>query len=234
MEIFQQRFNEFFIILYFPVSKKVPNNRNKCSPCIFLYISHGMSEGLVFNQRHNLKTLENTCFEFLNRLIREHFTQILKTVNVSIDRLDKLFHKSQLDVKGRENNFFMFHLGFMNYVLFPTLRLSLTGHSFWIQCLSLAQLSQRQIKQGNFVYPLCCPSKKLTIFRSTQMIHLCSSYLSSSKTVLMCSYFPFRCTECPMGIAPKMLPICNKIHFKLRLELSPLFRIITWSSQRGH
>ena len=63
-----------------------------------------------------------------------------------------------------------------------TSTVSSKDHSFWFQCSSPARLSHMQIKQGNFVNPLCWSRRKL-ILSSTQIVQFCSWYF-------ICPYAP--------------------------------------------
>lgn len=92
---------------------------------------------------------------------------------------NKLFHQSKFSVKGREHNIVTINKGFINGLLFSNIQ----ALSYWP------------------FYPPCWPSKKLTILRSRQMILLWSLSVKRSNTLLMCSYFSIKWTECPMGIA---------------------------------
>jgi hypothetical protein len=53
---------------------------------------------------------------------------------------------------------------------------SLSGQCTGSQYLSLALLSHSHKKQGNFVYPLCCPSSNPMTFKSSHICHSCSNF----------------------------------------------------------
>jgi hypothetical protein len=56
----------------------------------------------------------------------------------------------------------------------PGCNCSLSGQCTVSKCLSLALLSHSHRKQGNFVYPLCCPSSNPMTFKSPHICHACS------------------------------------------------------------
>src|SRR5678816_1117974 len=64
----------------------------------------------------------------------------------------------------------------------PTVIFSLAGHTTFFQWSSLAQLSHKHMKQGYFVYPLCCQSKMLTIFKSTHIDPVSYTHLRAHET----------------------------------------------------
>ena len=94
------------------------------------------------------------------------------------------------------------------------------GQSLFVQCSDLALLFHWQRKHGYFVYPSCCPSKKHTIFKSTQTTHLWESYYINYKARLTLSYVSLTLTEWSIGIELFLFPLCKSTHFKLRSELS--------------
>lgn len=108
---------------------------------------------------------------------------------------------------------------------FITLRLpgtsaSLEGHYFLVQCSHLVLLSHKHIKKGYLVQPPCCPKRKLTILRSTQITHLCSLYFILFKTNAIVGYSSLTLVECAIGREPSLFPLCNSTHFKLRFDES--------------
>ena len=71
-----------------------------------------------------------------------------------------------------------------SFIMFLSHALSVIrgSQSFSIQWLALSRLSHIQKKHGCFVYTDCCPSRKFTIFRSTQIFQLCWLYFTHSRT----------------------------------------------------
>ena len=88
---------------------------------------------------------------------------------------------------GTRGSFIMF--------LFPTLNVIRGSLSFLIQWLALSRLSHMHKKHGCFVYADCCPSRKLIIFRSTQIFQLCWLYFMHSRTCFTGPYFSFGVVE---------------------------------------
>ena len=74
--------------------------------------------------------------------------------------------------------------------------------------------------KGFFVFPPCYPRSMDNMFKSSHIIHSCSTYLILSRIVFIFSYVSFICIECPIGMKASLLPLCNKTHFMLLLELS--------------
>ena len=81
--------------------------------------------------------------------------------------------------------------GFIYYVFLSRFEFIRGSQSFLTQWLALSRLSHIHKKHGCFVYPNCCPSRKFTIFRSTQIFQLCWLYFMLSRTCFTGSYFSF-------------------------------------------
>ena len=99
--------------------------------------------------------------------------------------------------------------------LSTTLSVIQGSQSLLTQWLALSRLSHIHKKHGCFVYPDCCTSRKLTIFRSTQIFQLCWLYFMHTRTCFTGSYFSFSVVEWPTGIGAYSLVLCNNTHFKL-------------------
>ena len=104
--------------------------------------------------------------------------------------------------------------------LSPALSVIRGSQSFLTQWLTLLRLSHIHKKHGYFVYPNCCPSRKFTIFRSTQIFQLCWLHFMHSRTCFIGSHFSFSVVEWPIGIESYSFVLRNNTHFKLLLELS--------------
>ena len=74
-----------------------------------------------------------------------------------------------------------------SFIMFlsPALSVIRGSQYFLTQWLVLSRLSHIHKKHGCFVYPDCCPSRKFTIFRSTQIFQLCWLYFMHSEPVLL-------------------------------------------------
>ena len=140
--------------------------------------------------------LSNTSvFIFFITEARKCCAYVLETVTFYAQSLNYCFIRTSLMWRGRKIIFSWSTSGWFLIFGSPTFKHILTGQFFWVQCMSLALLSHRHKKNGYFVYPSWWPSKTLTILRSTQMIQLWSSYLSNSRTFLMCPYPSYRMTN---------------------------------------
>ena len=62
--------------------------------------------------------------------------------------------------------------GSLTVFLTPQFTFLRSGQEVVHQYFCFALLSHKQRKQGNLVYLLCWPSRKLTIFKSTQVFQL--------------------------------------------------------------
>ena len=74
--------------------------------------------------------------------------------------------------------------------------------------------------KGFFAFPPCYSRSMDNMFKSPDIIHSCSTYLIVLRIVFMFLYVSFICIECLIGMKTSLLPLCNRTHFMLLLELS--------------
>ena len=103
---------------------------------------------------------------------------------------------------------------------FPNVSVSCSDHSLYTQCRSLVRLSRRHKKQRYLVQPLCCPKRKFTIFKFTQITQSCSWFFKMFNIILISLSFFFVCFECPTGTVEYSFPLSNRTHFRFLLSLS--------------
>ena len=115
------------------------------------------------------------AFSFSRLNPGKYLHKYLKQPSFLSKALTNCFIKPSLIWRGGNIIFSLSTSGSLMMFSSPTFRAFLVGQHFFIQCCCFALLSHKHIKHGYLVYPVCCPSKKFTILRSTQIDHWCSS-----------------------------------------------------------
>ena len=137
--------------------------------------------------------------------------------------LTNCFIIPSLMCKGSMRMLFLSTSGSLITFLPPQFRLLHSSQETVHQCFCFALLSQ-----GYLVYPLCWPSRKLTIFKSIQIFQLWFSYWRLSRTTFTLLWFSFSSTEWPIRIEPYAFPYYAGGHTQAPLRTVNEQLPITW------
>lgn len=120
-------------------------------------------------------------------------------------------------------HFLMSTSGSFTMLRSPGLRSDLGFQLISTQCFS-PYLQSIDRESRVTLYPRCCPRRKDTILRTTQMIQPCLTYCNNSVILFSSPYSSQRQTESPVVAAPNRLPLCrmthlNHVHFYLLINI---------------
>ena len=113
----------------------------------------------------------------------------------------------------------------------------LNGHSCLTICWSSGWPSQRQRKQGYFMYPPWSPMTSPTTKDLHRSTILCSKYLIADSKWSVLSWVSFIWTDCPIGIDEKIFPLSRTaLRFLLDESIKSFHSIVSypliWSIQQ--